>query len=77
MSIFYEGPNFFASSQTCWLIWPKTFARSWQHCEESKMHQSAFGRIQTESSGNNSRDMVRGKDTVRSWKSSHFVGKRA
>jgi hypothetical protein len=29
---FYEGPNFFASGLIFWLIWPKVFARSWQHC---------------------------------------------
>jgi hypothetical protein len=31
MSIFYEGPNFFASGRIFWLIWPKSFAGSWQH----------------------------------------------
>jgi hypothetical protein len=31
MGIFYEGPNFFASGRIFWLIWPKKFARSWQH----------------------------------------------
>jgi hypothetical protein len=30
MSIFYEEPNFFRQGQI-WLIWPKSFARSWTH----------------------------------------------
>jgi hypothetical protein len=32
MTIFDEGPNFFASGRIFWLIWPKSFAKSWQHC---------------------------------------------
>jgi hypothetical protein len=31
LSIFYEGPNFFASGRSFWLIWQKSFERSWQH----------------------------------------------
>jgi hypothetical protein len=33
MSIFYEGPTFFASGRIFWLIWPKSLARSWHHCQ--------------------------------------------
>jgi hypothetical protein len=32
MSIFYEGPNFFASGRIFRFIYPKIFARSQQHC---------------------------------------------
>jgi hypothetical protein len=28
--------NFFTCSRSFWLIWPKFFARSWQHCKISE-----------------------------------------
>jgi hypothetical protein len=30
--ILYVGPNFFDSFRSFWWIWPKSVARSWQHC---------------------------------------------
>jgi hypothetical protein len=36
MSIFYERPNFLACGRIFWLIWPKSFARSWQHWKYPK-----------------------------------------
>jgi hypothetical protein len=32
LSLFYEGPNFFATGRIFWLIWQKSSERSWQHC---------------------------------------------
>jgi lysine/ornithine N-monooxygenase len=36
---FLERLNFVANVQICWLIWPKDFARSWQHCMQNKQHE--------------------------------------